>query len=862
MRNSPTLCLASFLLLAGTFASAADSGSTFAHIARPHPRADGAPKASDVCFSSRWPRPMNRADKLDSLKSAREFHATRMDWLYLSLSGTPESGKAFVAKCKAAGYVVGGTLNCQPTDSPAGPARTFSNARTVNMKGEPQKDPWTKSYGGRFCCPNNPEYATIFLAHARHALEAGVDYFQMDGVQLNDLMTHYGGCFCAHCVKGFRGYLAAHSTRSQRARWGVGDLAAFDYARFLLGLGTDPDAGLNAWKGPKELRELFRAFQIESGLRFLREMHREIDRIAGRKLAYSCNATEEFLVDYHKIHDFAFNETYPAKEGDPAFLYERRLKPAQKLGKPFLMTFVSDDVPHNRRFIASAYALGANVVVPWDVFIGLNSPRFFGTPEQFSDLFGFVRANAALLDGYEDAGVFGAGIRDTRFSEKEPPLQVYAASDVLAVVRAKPGQSGAPVVVHLVGAKNNQTGPMRVTFDPRRFFGGRPLKLRFLAPAPYEAAAHEKAEASRDFAALSMTTELPGGRVCVAELPGVDPWGILVIEPASDKVTTPWQPAVWCDEKSRFGESLQVRLACTTRGAQIRYTLDGSEPAKTAPLYKKPFQLDASTTIKAKAFGARGEASPVVTARFERAAARPQFAPDAETLKADLKLWLSAGTLAATLKDGAPVTKWPAVAGPAATVPTGKLLSGASPAAPTFVTALINGRPGVRFDGVDDQLTVAGFANTCLAGKPFTVFLVTQSDDTSFGVCGNAANGSGGIPRLYLTRGTFSYDRNTDSIPVGARPGTAAVTVYQHDGVKTASARSGGRATGKRDDLPVVKQFGGGNLAMSFWTGHNNHAGNLGEIIAYDRHLTAAEVEAIEEDLAARYGLNNRPRWH
>lgn len=840
---------------------AADSGATFAQIARPHPRADCAPKASDVCFSSRWPRPMNLADRRDSLKSARDFHATRMDWLYLSLSGTAESAKAFVAKCKAAGYVVGGTLNCQPTDSPSAAKRTFSNARTVNMKGEPQRDPWTKAYGGRFCCPNHPGYATIFLAHARYSLDAGVDYFQMDGVQLNDLMTHYGGCFCAHCVRGFREYLAAHSTHSQRARWGVGDLAAFDYAQFLLGLGTDPDAGLSAWRGPKELHAMFRAFQIESGLRFLDKMHREIDRIAGRKIAYSCNANEEFLTDYHKLHNFAFNETYPAKEGVPAFLYEHRLKPAQKLGKTFLMTFVSNDVPHNRRFIASAYALGANVIVPWDVFTGLNSPRFFGTPEQFSDLFGFVRANAMLFDGYEDAGVFGAGIRDTRYSENDPPLQVYAGSPVLAVVRARPAEADASVVIHLVAATSEKTGPMRVMFDPRRFFGGRPLKLRFLAPAPYAAVAHERAEASRDFAPLSTTIELPSGRVSVVELPDVDPWGILVIEPASDKAATPWQPAVWCDEESRFGESLEVRLGCATRGAQIRYTLDGSEPAPTAALYERPFRLDSSTTVTAKAFGTDSAASPMVSSRFERAEARPRLTPDAAALKANLRLWLSAGMLAATLSDGAPIAHWPAVAGPGAALPTAKLLSGAAAASPAFVAALINGRPGVRFDGVDDQLTVPGFANACLAGKPFTVFLVTQSPDPNFGICGNAANGSGGIPRLYLTRGTFSYDRNIDSVPVGASPGTAAVTVYQHDGVKTASARCGGRVMGVRDDMPVVEHFGGGNLAASFWTGHINHAGNLGEIIAYDRQLTAAEVEAVEEDLANRYGISDHPRW-
>ena len=139
----PALTLLTTLLLAVTLATAADSGAPFAQIARPQPRANGAPKASDVCFSTRWPRPMNPSDKWDSFKAAREFHATRLDWLYLS--GKPDRDKAFVAKFKAAGFQVGGTLNCQPTDSPTAAKRTFTIARTVDMKGEPLKDPWTKS---------------------------------------------------------------------------------------------------------------------------------------------------------------------------------------------------------------------------------------------------------------------------------------------------------------------------------------------------------------------------------------------------------------------------------------------------------------------------------------------------------------------------------------------------------------------------------------------------------------------------------------------------------------------------------------------------------------------------------------------
>ncbi len=844
--------------------SAADSapaepGSTYAHIARPHPRSAGAPKASDVCFSTRWPRPSSKSDPHDSLKSARQFHATRLDWLYIH---GKSSNKEFVAEAKAKGYPVGGTLNCQPTDTPLGPA-AYQTARTVDMKGQPLKDPWTMKGGMRWCCPNNPEYSRIFLNHARFALDAGVDYFQMDGVQLNALMSHYGGCFCPHCIRGFRDYLTAHSTGAQRESWGVTDLSRFDYAAFLLALGTDPDATINAWKGPKELRELFLEFQVDSGLRFLSRMYGEIDRMAGRDVAFACNANEEFLTTYHAIHEFALIETYPDKEGSPAFLYEHRLKKAQELGKSYLMTFVSCDVAHNRRFIAAAYSLGANVIVPWDVFTGLDSPRFFGSPDQFADLFGFVRANAIFLEGYEEAAVIGAGIQDSRYSATNPPLTVYAASPVLAVVRAQPGKSDAPIVVHLVAATGDKTGPLRLALDPQRFFGGRPLRMSFVVPTPYDAEQHENAEALKDFSLLAKSIPLTGGRVSMVELPAVDPWGILIIAPAEDVDTSPpWQPAVWCNETGRTGAALDIHIRCATPGAEIHYTLDGSEPGKSAERYDGPIRLTESATVKAKSFGIHGGESLTASARFQRVPTRARLTPDAPALKNHLRLWLRAGSLLATLVDGDRVRLLPAIAGSAMTVPSAHLLSGAPADAPTFGAAILNGRAAIRFDGVDDQLATRDFANDFLAGKPFTVILVTQSNDGQFGVGGNAEVGSGGVPRLYLARATYHYDKLNEKVSVGAPPDGPAITVYQHDGLTTASARVDGRFAGRRDDLPVVGKFGsGGHFACPLWIGNVNHPGDIAEIIAYDRQLTGAEIEAVEEDLAQYYGINTRWLW-
>ena len=48
-----------------------------------------------------------------------------------------------------------------------------------------------------------------------------------------------------------------------------------------------------------------------------------------------------------------------------------------------------------------------------------------------------------------------------------------------------------------------------------------------------------------------------------------------------------------------FLESVEVSLACSTEGAEIRYTLDGTDPTATSTLYENPFALTATTTVKA-----------------------------------------------------------------------------------------------------------------------------------------------------------------------------------------------------------------------------------------------------------------------
>ena len=54
--------------------------------------------------------------------------------------------------------------------------------------------------------------------------------------------------------------------------------------------------------------------------------------------------------------------------------------------------------------------------------------------------------------------------------------------------------------------------------------------------------------------------------------------------------------------RERFDQPMTITLSSPTAGAEIRYTLDGSTPDEHSPLYKKPFQINGSTYVKAKAF--------------------------------------------------------------------------------------------------------------------------------------------------------------------------------------------------------------------------------------------------------------------
>ena len=72
------------------------------------------------------------------------------------------------------------------------------------------------------------------------------------------------------------------------------------------------------------------------------------------------------------------------------------------------------------------------------------------------------------------------------------------------------------------------------------------------------------------------------------------------------------------DGTTFIGSSRRVSIGTAESGAEIRYTLDGSEPTATSKLYTKSFNVFDTTVVKAKAFKSGKLASATVSSRIAR----------------------------------------------------------------------------------------------------------------------------------------------------------------------------------------------------------------------------------------------------
>jgi len=106
-------------------------------------------------------------------------------------------------------------------------------------------------------------------------------------------------------------------------------------------------------------------------------------------------------------------------------------------------------------------------------------------------------------------------------------------------------------------------------------------------------------------------------------------------EPVSEILDTAFLPveAKWnftpsvTSEARNFSSSKKIELACFTKDSEIHYTIDGSEPTVSSPLFTQPFVITKSIKLKARSFNKKLPPSEIMEASFYKVIVRDSAAP-------------------------------------------------------------------------------------------------------------------------------------------------------------------------------------------------------------------------------------------
>jgi hypothetical protein len=399
---------------------------------------------------------------------------------------------------------------------------------------------------------------------------------------------------------------------------------------------------------------------------FFADMHARFRQATGSLVPMSCNLAGNHggrfggpYSDLTKHFTFGMAEFFK-QDLTPSCLVAAA-REAREHGKA--LVFTGGDAKMNtrdiRRAIAGCYANGLNYIVPWDQFTGIKSPRLFAKPEDLADLYGFVRACGPYLDGYEEAAVrlpdVPDGVADGIFGG--------TAFTAFMVSRSKDGGFG------LGGNANNGNGGIPRLYLKRGGFNYNTLTGVGCKSEPGE---------------VEIATFMHDGVRTIAIT-------------RNDADMTRASHADYAVTKA-FGAG--GFLCMPFQGANRNHAGDLAEFIVYARALTRDEQSGVRAYLKHKYAAGEAKGTP----------------PDAAPLNADLRLWFDAGTLAGSLKEGAAVTRWPGRTAHAAVVPGVRLPGGKGAAAPVFAATGINGRPCVRFDGVDDLLQVQSAPGQVFSG--------------------------------------------------------------------------------------------------------------------------------------------------
>lgn len=223
-----------------------------------------------------------------------------------------------------------------------------------------------------------------------------------------------------------------------------------------------------------------------------------------------------------------------------------------------------------------------------------------------------------------------------------------------------------------------------------------------------------------------------------------------------------------------------------------------------------------------------------------------------------LKLWLRAdvGVTGATT-----ASAW---ANQASTGAAFDVTQGTPSAQPTIISSWKNGKPALDFDGVDDSMNNATAQLLAgVAGSPWTVLLVGANDvdpdvTDRNGRWGSVVNGNIVYQTVrvagtrYVCTGTLNVSLAAGVYGIGVNPFYALWSDEGSSGANNLAFRANGAAkttTSPFADAATTAGFGvGGSNGGTFLDG------KIGEIMIYNRVLTAQEIASLEAYIVGFWG--------
>ena len=492
-------------------------------------RGFGFPGRSDVSISSRYSRPRDSADPYNTFRDTPPFFPTRLDWVY-----DQGNKNGIIDDASDLGWKFGTSLNSFLSDEIGKSVRVLGRDADFNGNPTVNGNPGTDVRVGDIWAE---DYFQVCVDRLRIAVPAGADTIQVDdpGGSYRSAIKGNGGYGAASLAK-MRQYLQTRATAAQLSSWGLPSTIPdnFNYASFVRGKGGEDKiaAGLKAFHEQMLLDGLRRFYSR------IRQEARALN--GGTSLPVSCNNSSNlsWRADFNWA-DWGMAETVLSKT--TAKNIRTWIRRGEDRGHAQVLLaprFDADTPPAGyvddvRRSIATTYAMGGIMQVPWDVFQSGTKTRYFGEPKDFADLYGFIRAIPGYFDGYEEVFTRGGGIPTSGFGFKDSPFWLSGnTSGVVASLRARPGNTSRPLMLHIVDWDTPQS--FKLILDPNQLFNGGNFACHLFTPTAYNSGTHSTALSTGNLRPLRKVQFLSrkrrsDGRWEVT-VPAVSPWGIIRIE--------------------------------------------------------------------------------------------------------------------------------------------------------------------------------------------------------------------------------------------------------------------------------------------------------------------------------------------